>query len=1845
MKTPLLLCFLSVIIFFNESCRKSDEPTGDMLGDQTHELISAYTSGTINRDASIVIRLTQPVEASIASAPAKIEKYAKITPAMAGSWSLADETSIRFDPDGLWPAATQHIITVDPDGLTGMKTTGKTFSFAVFSNRPSIYLEIDALRPDPSGGFVLTGRVVSNVLLSEDESEELLTVHYNEKTVTPEWKVGGSALSREFVVDGIERGEASGRLSLQLKGTNELPADSEIKSLVIPAIDEFALLDHYLSLADPRGVVLVFSDPLDKNQELEGLIRWEEYPGQVRIVRDDSRVYIIPDEWPKGTHQIRVFNAVKSNRGIALNSAHRIPIHFTTAPPAIKWLAAGNLIPLSAQGQIPFEAVNVHHVELEIFRIKEKNVLSYLQSNAWGGDYYLEQVGRVVHSERVSLGAEGSIRLNEPGKYTLDLKNWVNREANALYEVRLGFRPGDAITGCTDGDLDGEAPGQGLNWPQGKGEDDSFWNSSYYGIGGYYEDFNWKDRDDPCKSAYYNRDRFIARSIFPVELGLLVKGNDEGAYWATVTDLESGRPAGGVAVHFYNFQREELGKAITDSDGFCRFENSGSSQAFFAEARKGNRSTFLRLPEGESNPLSSFDIGGRRVDGSFDVYLYGERDVWRPGDSIYIFGIVKTAGKEDLRKAPVRYRFRDPRGQLVSQGVLPRPDGPMVPVFLKTSAEAPTGLYTLELAVGDQVFSRTVRVETIKPNRYAFAWDDLEAPVYGWARSVFPMTVTWLHGAPAKNADVVVEESNRDLDDPFAGWAGYFFHEKRIKWPRDPEPLATGKTDDQGRIVITREPVSGKFSGPGISRWTIRASEPGGGFSVDQIERKYFPNATYAGVRLPMADGDYPSFDLGKARDIDVARVDTDGRGKAGTVRVEIDRVSWRWWWDDSGDGDWDYNSREVLEELERETVRLNAQGKGQLAFQPPTWGRYRVRVCDTESGHCAAAYAYAGRPSFDDLDRSQAARLNFVVDKTDASPGEKVRLDVPSPFAGRALVSIENGRGVLAQTWHPVQPGQNSIELSVDQTMVPAAYIHLSMVQGLTDRVEDVPARMYGVGSVRVSARKSKLDLVLDAPDEIRPARSFEVSLREKGGQPTYYSLAIVDEGLLNLTRYKTPDPWAFFHQKEALGVRTWDMFDDLILSSFSRTGKLLAVGGDADMAMAPGTQEANRFPPIVKVMGPFQLGKGKTATHKITLPNYLGAVRIMAVASTADAWGNAEKTVPVRNPVMVFSSAPRVLSPGETLLYPMTVMAGKDGIGLINWEVADENGLLSPTGPAKGQVRLNGAGEETVYIPMQAGSSEGTASILVKADGGGASVTERISIPVSNPNPIIREREGVVVEPGKSINLTYQPIGNGTSTVGSIEVMRLIPFSLEDKIDFLLQYPYGCLEQMISGAFPQLYVDQFSKLTPEHRLKRDHIITSMLSKLSNYSNSKGGLSVWPGTSYYNIWAELYAFHFMHEARERGYRVPVHLIDSWQSHAARLARSWTPPVNNKEGEVLRSTDLEQAYRLYILAEMGAPETGAMNVLRELKSTSKEALYFLAAAYAVIGRKDAATEIIAKTEFAKKDPFGYRSYGSDLRNQSLILLSLVEAGEQKQAMDMVHQIGKSFDRKRQFNTQEAAFTLMALGEFAKTSPSEGKLHFTWQTDATQQETVQSGALREQITLSNPMGEKTITVQNNGTAAIFVYLTKSGQPVSRQLEASTSGLRIERRFTDLSGRAIDVTKLNTGEEFMVTIDVTRGGVTGTGMLRDLAMSFVMASGWELLDGTSTVPTLQSGLQYLDQRDDRVNAFFNMSGGTQRFTFRMRAAYPGSYYLPPTRVEAMYEPGIAGRTSGSEVSVLR
>ncbi len=1803
------------------------------------QYIAGYTSGIIPANSVIEIRFTPEFAAKAGKqTPSGLFEF---NPPIKGKTEWADETTLVFRPSKILDPGKIYTGELSIHKLGAVEERLKVFPLRIQTLKKDFSLATGILESSPGGDkYILNGEIVTSDFIPPAEVESFLEARLDKKKTTVTWDHASDLIHR-FTIPELVRTDKNRELILLWDGSASGVRQKGSKSVNIPATGDFSVLDVKTRSGENPGIDIIFSDPVDESQELEGLIYLDPMTPVTTNINTNIITLVLSDDLQREA-TLNVEPSVKNTKGSGLSSAFSLKLDFASVNPGIKLEGKGVILPSSQNLIFPFKAANLKAVDLRIIKIFENNLPYYLQENDIDLAYSVKRFGRPVYSGRVDLLSGTNTGTGSWNLYTIDLADYIDVEPGVLYKVQLGMRKSWSLYPCADS---GEPSRYEELLDQTQELEKTYWEDpdNYFDDSGdaiYYSlNFRWEDRENPCKDAYYSPDKNVSRNILASNLGMIAKKGEDEILHVTVNDLLTALPVSEVQIEVYDYQMQQIVSGNTDQDGafslFCE------RKPFLIIAKKDKDRNYLKVTDGTSLSLSSFDVSGTKPENGIKAFIYGERDVWRPGDSIYLSLFIKDMLNDLPPDHPVQFELINPLEQRVDNQIH-RPGGRNLIVFrTRTGSDAITGNYRAQFRIGGATFTKKIRIETIKPNRLKINLSFPSEILGGSGKSsTGDLNVKWLNGTVAGNLNSSVDYILKHTKTEFEKFKQYDFDDPIIDFYPETVNIFNSKIDGNGNATIKFNPGD-ELNAPGMLNavFTAKVQEQGGDESITQVTYKYAPYQVFVGINLPGLTGESRMLFTDADNDVKIVTVDEKGKPVRSDVEITVYKLSYRWWWESDDEYLADYISGQIHKPVIRQTITTSG-GEGNFTFNinKKEWGRYLIRAT-TPAGHSSGKILLVDWPWEYGMKENADGATMLVVssDKEKYNPGDEVRLSFPSPENARALVTIENATGVLSQIRTGTDKANTEVRFRVTPEMAPNVYAYVSVIQPHSQTINDMPIRLYGIVNVMVEDPGSRLNPVITMPDEIRSQRSFEIKVNEADNKEMTYTLAVVDEGLLDITGFKTPDPWNYFYAREALGVKTWDLYD-YVLGSFGGTlERVFATGGD-EALLDKAANKAQRFIPVVRFMGPFDLQQGKTNTHTITLSQYTGSVKTMVIAGNNRAYGSAEKSVFVRDPLMVLVTAPRVISPGEKASLPVTLFIGKDNISEVTIK-AEGNEFLSFTETTK-TIRAGEPGEKDTEFTFIAGEKTGVGKIKVTASGGGETAVYDMEIGIRSPNPPESRAELKFLKPGEKWETSFKPFGIEGTNSARLEASVLPSVNLEKRLDYLLNYPHGCTEQITSAAFPQIWLRELSNNDAAVAEKSSFNIKEAINKIISRQMTGGGLALWPGSYQPDSWITSYAGHFMIEAERHGYNITSGFRQKWISYQQKSARDW------KYDTKYKYTANDQAYRLFTLALAGQPEKGAMNRLRETTDIPQLSRWLLAAAFAATGRNEVADNLLDMRNTSTEPEYYNHYYGSAVRDKAIILYTLTLLKKQEEALPILKEICDLLSSESWFSTQSLAWGLFGYMKWVETLPAGNntapKISITLNGKKTEKTIGSKELMSEDLEMTGANNQ--LTVINSSEVPVYVTLVRKGISMLPDVTAAEKGLSMKVSYVNMNLNNIDHRSLKMGTDFIMVVKVTNNTFS---RVNDIALTKMVPSGWEIRNTRlfeAQYGIKQSTFDYTDIRDDRVNTYFSLGQGeTKTFVLVLNAAYKGEFYQPAIWCEAMYTENCYARHPGTRVTV--
>lgn len=1811
---PLAVVALAAAVPALTACRGATEPPTDVLAESTdHQrtarLVSHVTDGLVSRDASVTVRFVAAHVGREGSSRRLTDAFA-FTPPLEGSASWTDERTLVFDPRTPLTAGGRYRCVLDVAAVLPdvENATPFAFGFEVAPNRLVAWdAELRAVDERSPEQMLLTGSLRFQDAVPLDDIRGAVRLEADSRKVGLEWRADAGDRTFVFTSAPVARRDRPVELELIVPAAPFGIERDARRTVVLRPVSDMAVTEVRLhdDEQEPR-LSVHFSDPLEEGADHSAYVTVDPHL-DLQVTAADRTLLVSGPFQRDREYTLTLRRGIANRWGGATGGSSQHPVRFVDLAPRITFSQSGALLPSRGNRTIAFRTLNVARVTARVMRVFESNLGQFLQdadlASPPGRDRIysdLNRVGVEVASRELEIGDTRNTWLQS----TLDLGPLVDGHERGLYLVTLDFDRSQMLYDCDPED-------------------------SYS---------HW---EHPCGHGYAWSHGTVTKPVIHSDVGLIAKRTADGLLVAA-THLADATPLPGVEVTLVSYQNQPLETAVTDADGIARFEETNG---FHLDARWQDQRSALKFDDSQLS-FSGFEVGGASgAGGATRAFVYADRGVHRPGDTIHLAAILRNRDGSFPDGQPIGLRVRNPQGQVVHEEVAREGLRGHYAFSFATGAGDPTGAWYADLYNGAQlVATHRLRVETVAPNRLKVR---LELPAERLAADAGTQRVklasSYLFGAPAAGLQATVDLRLGDRDLVVEAYPEFVFRHPARRLVAADERAFDGTLDGDGRAGFDlRLPDLDGAPSAVAARLTARVFEKGGRPTTQAVTVPVDPYPVYVGIAPP----DRPWVRADEPLELAVVAVDPDGRPLPGReLEVHLYHGDRNWWWEYASFDDYRLRFKsDVTTRLVETSTVTSGDGAVPLRLSPSESGQLLVEVVDAAGGHATGAFLWAsawGQPS---APLQTGSQLEMEVDRPAYGPGDTATVSVATPAEGVAFVSVEKGDRVLEHRWIPLTGTTTLVEVPITREMLPNAYVHVMAIQPHAQTANDRPMRLHGVVPIAVEEPDTRLPLEVRVADTLRPDEEFEVEVRAPAGRDATVTVAVVDEGLLDLTSFDSPDPWAFFFAKERLGVTTFDLYDLVIGAMWGDVHRRFEVGGDEDSFRTDrvGPTRARRFPPVALFAEPVAVDRDGVARARFTMPHYLGSVRVMAVAADGSSYGHAEATVPVRDPVILLPTLPRVAGPGERFVMPVTVFALEEGIGPITVELSAE-GPLTVEGDATAEVRIDGAGERDLGFRIAAADRAGVARVTVRARSVRFETATTTELEVRPVNPFVYGGAEHTVPARETVELEIPALGLDGTRAASLRLSPVPGLRFGNRLSSLIRYPYGCMEQTMSAVFPQLELKPV--LAAQARDGRDAErridanIDAGIRRLQRFVTPEGGFATWPGGTETDQWATNYGGHFLLEARRAGHWVPDHLLEPWLDFQRRMAA--------REAGDLKT----RCYRLFLLAHAGAPATGPMNLMKEerLDVLDPASLWLLAAAYHLSGMPAAAGQVL---DHATIDVAPYRetggTYGTELRDTAMMLY-LAELMEREQvAGELFGRVNAALGAQRWLNTHETGYALLAVGEH---------LQRRWRPDAEVRARVEVRGRQvpldrdggvAQVDVRDAIGGD-VTVRSSSDAPLYAVLEWEGIPVDGPTEPELENLSLEVRFLDREGVGIDPSQLPQGTVFWCHLRV---GLKTGDLVENVALTQIFPSGWEI-DATrlrgEAMPEWSRRWQlgqedYLDVRDDRAMWFFDLYRRRPLdFMVQLLAVTEGEFVLAPAAAEAMYDRDFRALVPGGPVRV--
>jgi len=1820
----LLLLLLTTLLLISCGQKEQAKPEQNLLAEELAgqeivlvDFVSAKPAAVLSSRSAIELEFKQNVILQNAVGQDLSASPIDFEPAIKGKAKWLTTSLLQFTPDEPLQSGKAYKAKFDGKKAFGKIANVDNYAFE-FQVIPNEILEINGGFESVEGKTNTAKLVLELRFADRPDSAKLakeLTLDFNSKNMQHKISFGGQGNFVKIESENVARTNKAQNAEITLPKNWTANDNPFSETYLLPAIGNFVAVGLKESFAEngEKAWEVVFSDQIASNKDLSGFVSVS--PNANFKVSVKNKTLKIKGNFSYGVqYTLRIENGFPSSYGTKMENAFVSGFMFSDAKPDLKLIGKGLFLPLENKGSLQFKSINIASAKLEIQEILPQNLMFFLQnndlrsSNRWISD--IERTAKKVYNADIQFE---NPKRNEWLKTEIDISKYITKKAGAAYVVNLNFNAENLIASCKTTN-------------QEYGEDDLVYeDNSYY--------------ESPCNGFYYY-DKNLEKILIASSIALTAKKESGGIHvWAV--DVESSKPLSNLSLELYGKVNDVLATQRTNSNGYVFFKVA--PQESYVIKGQGNRGLSLLKLDQSNWEISRFDVGGVLEESNkARLFGYTERGVHRPGDTIHFAGIVRETVEKPLANVQMSIAVKNPMGSVVFESTAKTSASGMFSLDIPTDLNAPTGEWQAVIKSGGNEWYHYLRVETVKPNRLK---NSLELPKKFSGKEIKikeTFKSMYLFGTPAAGlkADIVFSLRNKTLK--FPRFPDFTFKNQMLHFEeRDEESLFAGNLNSDGEAKIYETIDLRNKNIPEAATLNIHATvnEKGGGYTESWHSTLVYPYPVFVGLKTR----DYwNGVRTGDTLRVPIIVLDEDGKVAAGrklSVKVYQNR-SYSWW--ESGDyGKWDFRRQKQTYLVHEETIKSGTNIR-EFKWVPESNGIIAVEIEDVEGGHSASQFIYASYWGDSENIRNipEASHLNLMSKKPNYDIGDSIIISFEAPASGNALVSLESADKILETKFVRATAGKNVVSFVAAKNMLPNVYAVVSLFMPLKSVEGEKPMRYYGILPIKVEDEKTKLKLALNAPKEIKPGEEFSIEVTNPSKEDASFTLAVVDEGLLDLTNFKTPNPWKFYFQKIALGIRSSDNYDEIIGALMPDMDSYLSIGGgDEAVGNMGGKQKTQRFKAVSLFSGVQEVKAGKTEKIKFKMPQYVGSVRAQLIGVSKNAFSNGEANIVVKKPLMILPTAPRAAKPGDKFKIPVSVFAMDDDVKKANvsLQVSPE---LKIIGNNSFTLSFEKPGELDGSFEVETQPILGGAKIIVKAESGKHKIADTIDLPIMSSSAFYTE----VLQKQISSGETWQTKVNAFGIEGTHKatlVLSIMPnLGADERLDYLINYPYGCLEQTVSGVFPQLYIEKLKDLDSKKKQEITSNINAGIKRLAQFSLSQG-FSYWPNQSgNADSWVSSYAGHFMLEAKNAGYSIPQTLLSTW--------KNW----EKEQAKKTYSRDFRnQAYRLFLLSLAGEEQMGAMNLMKENNLNNLDWLskYLLAGAYHAAGKEAIAKQVLEYSGNALSD---YRensgTYGSALRDQALAALVLAKMNKFEDALKVYQELAKEWNSRKWWSTQESAFALLAFSAL-RDKFSAGDAEVEWKAGAETKKVLVKANNPVKIDLTS-LGSGEVSV-NSLNATIFAELQTKGLPLEDNIRTENKGLAIYRDLFSQNGERIYASQIKQGEAFWIVFSA-RSLVPSR--VENLALSSILPSGFEIsnerlneYDRPSWLNNIRpplSSADYTDIRDDRINWFFSLSPNeTKSFAVQIHPSYAGEFKWSSLVLEAMYNPDYFARIAGGKIAV--
>ena len=1560
------------------------------------------------------------------------------------------------------------------------------------------------------------------------------------------------------------------------------------------------------------------------------------------VVGDNPRILYFPHVSPQTRYVVQVQVGLPAKNGKNLSSETRYSITTAHISPSYYFASNGMVLPAKQNGGLPIITVNVPEVDVQFLKVKEDQLPAFLD--------------RVIEGKKATASAQNNDDNGDESEDEYHYRDWrtstlkgavQNYQLDDLKKLTESVYVGRFVTEPTKNK-------RSVTYLPIEDVKELKEPGIYVAVMSQPGRF----KSDYQTTYFYVSDIGLHTRIYPKSADVFV------------SSLTDGKAVSGVELSWLDEQGKVLARASSDGDGHAVFSER-PAKARVILAKKGQQLSLIALKE-PALDLSEYAITGDPYKPT-RLFAYSGRNLYRPGENFSMSVVARDADGAAITAQPIQAKLKRPDGTDQFNATW-RPDTRFSGYFLQQinlPADAPTGTWILELRAdpADKIPSTVYKfgVEEFLPERMKLDLNSKFNTLKPNDKYAIDVTGTYLYGSPAANnrllGVVQYEFNSNPLKQAFPG---FIFGDDSEKDSSSRVELSEQTLDDKGRTQVSVDlaPLD-KRESPFTVRTVLSLLESGGRPVVRSLEKTVWPASSLVGVR-PLFTGSYASEN--SPVEFEVINADASGKLSAASgLSVRLFRENRDYYWRYSDNSGWQsgFTATDELTATSTVTIAANARGKIRL---PVKYGRYRLEVFNPTTHLTTATHFYAGWNAQDnEAQGNRADKVALKLDKAAYKDDDTAQLTITPPHDGQALITVEGDTALwIKRTSVSAKGSTVSIPIKPEWKRHDL-YVSVVVLRPGNEGDKVTPARALGIIALPLDRENRKLDVAIDAPAKIKPETQVKVkvSVPNAKGQKAVVTLSAVDVGILNITQFKTPDPFEFFFGKLRYGADLYDVYGRLIEKMTGQKGRL-KFGGDAAL------KHTKDMPKKVKLVdlfsGPVALNAQGVAEITLSVPDFNGTLRLMAAVNGQTAYGSKEQEMVVAAPVVAEISTPRFISLGDKAVVALDLTNLSGVAQQFNLSLNSAQGIK--IGDATRSVSLANQQKTTLRFPLEAVGQLGLQTMHLDITGKDIKIARDFALMVQAPTQQQQLKRLYSIKAGESLDIKDADLSGlyPTSVLAHVLVTNKAPIDVRAAIQGLLAYPYGCAEQTVSSTYPHIFIDETVAkqygLKPYTREQRVLMIDKSISRLATYQAANGGYSIWGGSTV-EYWLSAYVTQFLIDAREQGFSVPDtmynksldYLLRGLQEGVARLPT--TASQIKATNEAIWKEDIVRdnarfnalAYGAYDLARANKAPVATLRQLHDSRALASNglALTQLGIALKLMGDKDRSqVALIESLKKPRNNGYWWYDYGSQLRDSALAYGLLQQHHIKLDGSEnLLAVIASELDKYRYHSTQEKMALFQATRNYGLATGD------TWTA------TISASGKSENLSANQPVFHDVSTtdltsgikIANTSNDTLWVEVALMGNPI-KMLPPKENVIRLSRDLYLPNGKPLGNHQLQVGETVIMKVTVKTDYSIGNLMVIDR-----IPAGLEI-ENTNIVQGEQSGIvkfdninpaeamqdsriKHVEFRDDRfVAALKSDYINNVHLFYRLRVVTPGRFIVPPLYAEDMYRPDIYGSVGGTE-----